>query len=191
MDIRIFDPEKDISVSNLFAEFTGEGYSYALARVKEPEMETIILGDKDIPHMEELLKEKGCEVRFHVFGNMEDLYNELIEGVLSHETVHSVLYRMESTGTSRYLDHVDTNDSISYPTLEGKMFTCVVCGKKVQERERFFENLDWCAGCIGKDGEIMVRECSTDRFAVYTRLPFYVTYRNMVPEEIKKKILNG
>lgn len=91
------------------------------------------------------------------------------------------------------------------------MFVCVICGKAVKECDRIFEGLDWCQDCIRKDGNILARESKNinpssrlpnmpeplqryqsqrARYFV-TRPPYYATYKNQVPDAIKRKIMKG
>lgn len=91
------------------------------------------------------------------------------------------------------------------------MFQCVVCGNYVAEQNRIFDSLDWCQDCIRKDGNILARESKNinpssrlpnmpeplrryqserERYFV-TRPPYYATYKNQVPLNIKRQIMKG
>lgn len=92
-----------------------------------------------------------------------------------------------------------------------KMFSCIVCGNKVKEKDRIFENLDWCPDCIRKDGIILARESKninpssrlpnmptplkryqSQRAKYFSpRLPYYAMFGNIVPDKIKQKIMKG
>jgi hypothetical protein len=91
------------------------------------------------------------------------------------------------------------------------LFECVVCGNYVAEAKRIFEDLDWCQSCIRKDGDILARESKNinpssrlpnmpEPFKRYqnmrykyfvSRPPYYATYKNQVPQNIKNKIMKG
>jgi hypothetical protein len=91
------------------------------------------------------------------------------------------------------------------------MFQCVVCENYIAEKNRIFEGLDWCPDCIRKDGNILARESKNinpssrlpmmpeplkryqsqrERYFV-NRPPYYASYKNQVPDEIKRKIVKG
>ena len=87
------------------------------------------------------------------------------------------------------------------------MFKCVVCEKKIAEKNRIFESLDWCPDCLKKDGNILARESKNinpslvpdmpepfkryqsqrARYFVH-RLPYYAQYENEENTELRLKI---
>lgn len=77
------------------------------------------------------------------------------------------------------------------------MYKCVICGRQVQEKDRCFENLDWCLKCLDKDNKILAREGRGNDIIhpifgtvpSYLRPPYYAMFGNNVPLQVKQKIL--
>jgi len=76
-----------------------------------------------------------------------------------------------------------------------KMATCVICGSpfpasgNLVSQNGAWVELNWCPGCIEKDGKLCAEEASTPNPFIVTRPPYHILYPQKVPEEIRKKLL--
>ena len=111
--------EKDLA-PKLFELLHGQ---YSLARTKiyrsrlarflhDPE---ILLGNMNLPLLETMLGNGDCEEEFKKFRNMEELYEDRIGALITHETLHIILRIKVSGFASEGLDEIDEGSAISDP----------------------------------------------------------------------------